>query len=111
MVPRAGVEPARLAARDFKSRASTNFATRAALNDRLAITSESATALRYRTYIGSGVGQEHTLQAVRLRSFRPGCGSHCKHLHRRSRLMPEVGSKFTIRLSSPDLVFSAEIDQ
>ena len=30
MVPRAGVEPARLAARDFKSRASTNFATRAA---------------------------------------------------------------------------------
>jgi hypothetical protein len=32
LVPRAGVEPARLAARDFKSRASTNFATRAAHN-------------------------------------------------------------------------------
>jgi hypothetical protein len=29
MVPGAGIEPARLAARDFESRASTNFTTRA----------------------------------------------------------------------------------
>lgn len=46
MVPRAGVEPARLAARDFKSRASTNFATRAAFDHRLDIVySDSANSL------------------------------------------------------------------
>ena len=32
MVPGAGIEPARLAARDFESRASTNFTTRATLH-------------------------------------------------------------------------------
>ena len=32
MVPGAGIEPARLAARDFESRASTNSTTRATLN-------------------------------------------------------------------------------
>ena len=32
MVPEAGIEPARLAARDFESRASTNSTTRATLS-------------------------------------------------------------------------------
>ena len=34
MVPGAGIEPARLAARDFESRASTNSTTRATLSDK-----------------------------------------------------------------------------